>query len=69
MYIVERILFADMALLETEEGNLIKLKGDTSGIREGDLVTLRDGVFITDVAATERRKEAVRTRFDALKKD
>lgn len=69
MYIVERIISKDMALLEAEDGTLTRWHVDTSGIREGDVATIVDGALVPNMEATQRRKEKIRARFDQLKAD
>ena len=68
MYTVERILSENLVLLEQEDGSLIKIEADTSGIREGDLVTLQGDVLLPNPEETQRRKAGIRSRFQKLKK-
>ena len=58
-----------MALLEAEDGSLVKLNVRTSAVREGDLVTVQDGVLVPDADATQQRKEELRAHFNRLKAD
>ena len=69
LWSVDRIV-GDMAVLVDDNGNTrdIAMGELPDSIKEGVLLRLIDGVYITDKAATEMRKNAVLSLQDKLRR-
>lgn len=49
-----------IAVVETDSGHIeVSAEALAPGVREGDAVTLKDGIYVTDRAETDRRRQYI----------